>query len=300
METADFSVDPQIDKDLEKRLNSERRNKRKLWTAERVDKYKIRVDETKIKNQNAKELEKSRKRPRRYVSSSRGRGTRADVWYQHATMFVGPFLPEKAFSGGPQIYLNTEPPAPKLDPKTGAPVKSFAEQRDEVRDILMDKMDRRKTTLDKGAGLGNWMDPVVEMGGKIFEQNPFTDELGNISSAAQKGVAGETKYGTPWDTDQDDLTAGAIKRGDVPSDTHSAHRAKDVQRIKFAPQIDKREFAGDNREIMVKGDKDMLQRQRELGPFSGYTEHTTDEISKLSSVRTGYRDTANEAMLKRI
>ena len=68
METTDFTVEPEIDKDLEKRLNSERRNKRRLWTAEAVDKYKIRSDEAKIKANDAKELEKSKKRPRRYVS----------------------------------------------------------------------------------------------------------------------------------------------------------------------------------------------------------------------------------------
>ena len=68
METTDYSVEPEIDKDLEKRLNSELRNKRRLWTAEAVDKYKIRSDEAKIKADNAKELEKSKKRPRRYVS----------------------------------------------------------------------------------------------------------------------------------------------------------------------------------------------------------------------------------------
>lgn len=68
METTDFSVDPGIDKELEKRLSSERRNKRRVWTAEAVDKYKIRSDEAKIKKENKKELEKSKKRPRRYVS----------------------------------------------------------------------------------------------------------------------------------------------------------------------------------------------------------------------------------------
>lgn len=68
METADFSVPPQPDKTLEEKQNSERRAKRKLWTAQGLDKYKIRSDEGKIKVENARELEKSRKRPRRFVS----------------------------------------------------------------------------------------------------------------------------------------------------------------------------------------------------------------------------------------
>jgi hypothetical protein len=68
METADVSVEPKIDKDLEKRLKTELRAKRRVWTAERIDKYKIRSDENKIKEQNKKELEKSRRRPRRFVS----------------------------------------------------------------------------------------------------------------------------------------------------------------------------------------------------------------------------------------
>lgn len=68
METSDFSVEPKIDADLEKRLKTELRAKRRVWTAERIDKYKIRSDENKIKEQNKKELEKSRRRPRRYVS----------------------------------------------------------------------------------------------------------------------------------------------------------------------------------------------------------------------------------------
>lgn len=53
---------------MEAKLNAERRAKRKVWTAQGLDKYKIRSDEGKIKVQNARELEKSRKRPRRFVS----------------------------------------------------------------------------------------------------------------------------------------------------------------------------------------------------------------------------------------
>lgn len=74
METADFSVPPQPDKDLADRLDSERRNKRKLWTAQGVDKYKVRSDVQKIKEQNDRDLEKSRKRPRRFVSPRLERG----------------------------------------------------------------------------------------------------------------------------------------------------------------------------------------------------------------------------------
>ncbi|GHJ90469.1 hypothetical protein NliqN6_6871 [Naganishia liquefaciens] len=282
METTDYSVEPEIDKDLEKRLNTERRNKRRLWTAEAVDKYKIRSDEAKMKVEHRKELEKSKKRPRRF----------------HAFMLVGPFLPDKAHAGGPVIDLYGEPPEPKVD-KDGRPVKTFAEQRDEIRDALLDKMERRNETFTKGSGLGNWLDPVMEMGGKIYEQNPFTDERGSIAEAHVKGVAGETPYVTPWASDPVETTSAAVKRGDVPADTASPQRAKDVQRIKFAPIVDRREFPSDVRESTIGAEAmPVLRRQRELLDFAGYNEHPTDEIQKLNSTRVGYRDSATEAMIK--
>ena len=212
-------------------------------------------------------------------------------------MLVAPFLPDKAHAGGPVIDLYGEPPAPKVD-KDGRPVKTFAEQRDEVRDALLDKMERRNETLAKGAGLGNWLDPVMEMGGKIYEQNPFTDERGNIAEGHVKGVSGETSYVTPWESDPVDITRAAVKRGDVPADTASPHRAKDVQRIKFAPVIDRREFPTDVRESTIGAGTNALTRQRELFDFAGYPEHTADEIQKLNSTRAGYRDSATEAIIK--
>lgn len=217
-------------------------------------------------------------------------------------MLVTPFLPDKAHAGGPviDIFGDGEPPAPKLD-ANNRPIKSFADQRDEIRDGLLDKMERRNEEIKKGSGLGNWLDPVMEMGGKIYEQNPFTDERGNIAEAHVKGIAGETSYVTPWESDPVDMTAAAIKRGDVPANTASAHRAKDVQRIKFAPVIDKREFPGDVREFTVgMGEPSFLDRKRELGGdlFPGYNEHQTNEIAKLNSTRVGYRDSGTEAMMK--
>lgn len=213
-------------------------------------------------------------------------------------MFVGPFLPDKSHAGGPVIDLYGEPPAPKVD-KDGRPVKTFAEQRDEVRDGLLDKMERRNEAMAKGSGLGNWLDPVMEMGGKIYEQNPFTDERGNIADAHVKGIAGETSYVTPWESDPVDMTSAAIKRGDIPASADAAHRAKDVQRIKFAPVIDRREFPGDVREFTQgAGEVSGLTRKRELGLLDEYTEHTTDEIRKLNSTRVGYRDSATEEMMK--
>lgn len=207
-------------------------------------------------------------------------------------------MPDTAFAGGPTVYWNTDPPAPKLDKQTGRPVVTVAETRDKVRDKLLDKMDRRAETMARGAGLGNWLEPVMELGGKVVEHNPFTDAQGNIAREHERGDARTTAVGTPWDKD-DDL--GTIHRGDVATDLASARRAADVARIKFAPQVDKREFAGDQREIIVnRATKDIDQRHRELGPFEGYKEHTTDEISKLASRRNGYRDSAREGMYEKM
>jgi hypothetical protein len=210
-------------------------------------------------------------------------------------MLVGSFLPDKAHAGGSTVYYNTEKPEPKIDKTTGRPVKTKAETRDEVRDKLLDKMDRRKETMDKGKGVGNWLDPVMELGGKVIEHNPFTDEYGNIASQYEKGDAATTSYGTPWDNDPD---MGKITRGDVATSPTSARRAADVSRIKFAPQIDKRDFATDHRETRT-GDT-RVQRRMEDGTFDGYKEHTVDEISKLSSTRVGYRDSAREEMYEKM
>ncbi|KAJ9124830.1 hypothetical protein QFC24_003199 [Naganishia onofrii] len=284
METADFSVEPKIDKDLEKKLKTELRAKRRVWTAERIDKYKIRSDENKIKEKNKKELEKSRRRPRRF----------------HAYMFVEPFLPDKAHAGGKEVYFRTDPPAKKYD-KYGMEEKSREEKRNDIRDALLDKAERRTEAFKKAEGLGNWMEPVMEMNGKVYDHNPMTDEYGNISSAHDRGDANDTPYGTPWDSEPEHLTGTTVKRGDVPADDHNPHRAKDVHRIKFGPDVDHRQFATDHEESTGFSYAPEAMRavdwRREHDQFAGYQNHKTTEIAQLNSSRRGLRESATDGML---
>ncbi|KAJ9107173.1 hypothetical protein QFC19_002833 [Naganishia cerealis] len=285
METADYTAEAKVDKEVEKKLNNERRGKRRLWTAEGVDKYKMRSDLKKLEDQNTKELERSRQRPRRF----------------HAYMLVEPFLPVKAHAGGKEVYFRNDPPTKKYD-KYGVEEKTREEKRDEVRDALLDKMERRKEAFAKAGGLGNWMEPVMEMNGKVYDHNPITDEYGNISSAHERGDTISTPYGTPWNSEPDHLHSGTVKRSDVPSDDHDPHRAKDVHRIKFGPDVDHRQFATEHAESTgfnyVPGAMRYVDLMRERGSFAGHPEHKTTEVGELNSSRRGLRESAREEMLK--
>lgn len=215
-------------------------------------------------------------------------------------MFVEPFLPDKAHAGGKEVYFWTDPPAKKYD-KYGMEEKSREEKRNDIRDALLDKAERRTEAFKKAEGLGNWMEPVMEMNGKVYDHNPMTDEYGNISSAHDRGDASDTPYGTPWDSEPEHLTGTTVKRGDVPADDHSPHRAKDVHRIKFGPDVDHRQFATDHEESTGFSYAPEAMRavdwRREHDQFAGYQNHKTTEIAQLNSSRRGLRESATDGML---
>ena len=141
----------------------------------------------------------------------------------------------------------------------------------------------------------------MEMNGKVYGHNPMTDEYGNISSAHDRGDANDTPYGTPWDSEPEHLTGTTVKRGDVPADDHNPHRAKDIHRIKFGPDVDHRQFATDHEESTGFSYAPEAMRavdwRREHDQFAGYQNHKTTEIAQLNSSRRGLRESATDGML---
>lgn len=280
-DTTDFSVEPKVDEKMKKELHSDLRAERRKKQAEGEDKGKVATWEKTQKAKNEVEVAKTKSRPKRY----------------HAFMLVEPFLPDIACAGGPTINWTARAEPNKIDPKTGKPEKTDDQKRDDDRDVEIFKLEKERESRAKGEGLGNWLQPVMEKDGEVVDHNPLTDSYGKILDTHKHGKAGSTKYGTPWDSDQQALSSSGMSFADAPRGK-GYERDKDGKRIHILPDVTWREFATDPRESQTIGEQDpWLNIRRDLGMgFEGYKGHATTEVADLDHLKMPLHPSVNNVM----